>query len=476
MSLFSEKLGAFIERSRLTEQQLSKASGFTRSYIALMKSGLRISPDTRKMADLFDALGLTPYEREELWADYMRAKFGDDTFELRRRMISLIQSFNAAPPLRIRSGFEHEIPDVSAVHGRSNVEQIVRTVIEKEASEESPHLRLILQPDLPSLFSTILARHVSDPRMKIEQIFGFEQGTEKELPDRFYNLKAYEWIVPMIVHSEGSSCRFYYYYDRIQAHFNTNTLLPYLVLTQKYAVSISVDYECALVTDRPEQLKMFSQLFTGQRDRCFEVGLPLREYSRQLGYRLSAIPEKGQIYSLASQPRLSLVLTDEILDKYLSSEPEVRALAGDIMRRERELLSKSGPASIFFTEEGVKRFMEEGIVDLMSGTGLPPIEPADRKRMLEHLIRLIRDGKLKAFLLEESQIVFPKELSISAYDRKQVSAVYLSEDPESRMALSEHTLMEMIYAFLEGLENSPYVRPLEETLSYLQKCVLQQQV
>ena len=52
MSKFSEHLDKCISNSGMTENQLAKMSGFNRSYIALMKNGQRVSPDTEKMVKL----------------------------------------------------------------------------------------------------------------------------------------------------------------------------------------------------------------------------------------------------------------------------------------------------------------------------------------------------------------------------------------------------------------------------------------
>ena len=45
MTRFSEYLEQVVIRSGMKEKELAKASGFARSYIALMKTGQRVSPD-----------------------------------------------------------------------------------------------------------------------------------------------------------------------------------------------------------------------------------------------------------------------------------------------------------------------------------------------------------------------------------------------------------------------------------------------
>ena len=82
MSEFSQALECGIYKSGLTENQLAKISGFTRSYIALMKNGQRVSPDTVKLKKLLEALSLSAYEYENIWNAYLKARYGEDTYKM----------------------------------------------------------------------------------------------------------------------------------------------------------------------------------------------------------------------------------------------------------------------------------------------------------------------------------------------------------------------------------------------------------
>lgn len=61
MSKFSEHLDKCISNSGMTENQLAKMSGFNRSYIALMKNGQRVSPDTEKNGQTSGCTGVTAF-------------------------------------------------------------------------------------------------------------------------------------------------------------------------------------------------------------------------------------------------------------------------------------------------------------------------------------------------------------------------------------------------------------------------------
>ena len=125
MSKFSDHLEQGIMSSGMTEKQLAQMSGFTRSYIALMKNGQRVSPDTEKMTKLIQALNLPPYESEELWKEYIRASVGDYVFERDLAVVDFIHSFNNVSDISIKAVHQYDIPDIKTVNNRMNLEYLI---------------------------------------------------------------------------------------------------------------------------------------------------------------------------------------------------------------------------------------------------------------------------------------------------------------------------------------------------------------
>lgn len=94
MSGFSELLESYIQRCGLTQEELAQSSGFSRSFIALMKSGQRMpSPDRYKsMAQLMDAMGLSPDESDRLWRSLERCRTGEVKYAQWQEIIRLLDS------------------------------------------------------------------------------------------------------------------------------------------------------------------------------------------------------------------------------------------------------------------------------------------------------------------------------------------------------------------------------------------------
>ena len=467
VSQFSERLREYIERSQLTEQQLAKASGFTRSYIALMKNGLRISPDTEKIGKLLSALSLTTYEKDQIWADYMRAKFGDDTYELRRQMVSLIEKFNQKPSLKILSSAVYQIPEVETIYGKHDLEYLIKALIEEEANKENGHVKMILQPELDLLQDILTMQRRSHPGLVIEQVLVLEQGVNISTEGKMYNMRAFEWMTQMILSGDEGSCRFYYYYDRIRSVFNQNTLLPYLILTSKYAVSISIDMEYAIVSTGEEKLKLFNELFEKRKQMCTALASPVYSPEESVAYQISMVQESNCIYTLRDQPYMAVFSDPELIRKYLLKKLDARDRIIDLFKEEQNLVDKGGRIISYFTKSGLQRFAQNGEIDGSPVKTSFPVQKADRIRVLNKLIQLIQKKQYSGFLINDDMMKYPKELIINVYDNRQVLAFYLNEENKARLFLQEHTLGEMLYSFLEGLGNSQYVLPVKDTLDFL---------
>ena len=94
MTNFAKSLEKYIYRSALTESQLAKISGFNRSYIALIKNSQRVPADVEKVRRLIAALNLSPYEYDSLWKEYLKARYGEEKFELQRQIVNLLKVLN----------------------------------------------------------------------------------------------------------------------------------------------------------------------------------------------------------------------------------------------------------------------------------------------------------------------------------------------------------------------------------------------
>ena len=243
MSEFSQALECGIYKSGLTENQLAKISGFTRSYIALMKNGQRVSPDTVKLKKLLEALSLSTYEYENIWNAYLKARYGEDTYKMHMSAISFIESFGRISTISIKSDFFHDIPDINTINNRMDLEVFVKAVLEQEALTQDGYVRMIMQEDFSLLYTMLPSVCRSNNKLKVEHIICLEGADGDNVKNRIRNLEILKVLMPVFLAGNENGYDVYFYYDKIASHFASTALMPYMIMTSNYVVNISVDLE-----------------------------------------------------------------------------------------------------------------------------------------------------------------------------------------------------------------------------------------
>ena len=231
----------------MTENQLAKMSGFNRSYIALMKNGQRVSPDTEKMVKLLDALALQPFEHDSLWSEYIQERMGKDRYKVVEAIKDLIESMGSNLNISVKSQYHHEIPDIKTIDNIMDLNYMIKVVIEEEARKEDGKLYLIMQPDKKGIFGWLPGICKNSPGLKIEHIVCMERDQESNEKDQVYNIQILKELFKMMLADENFNYEAYYYYDRIISHFDTAALMPSAVITSEYVINIAADFEHALV-------------------------------------------------------------------------------------------------------------------------------------------------------------------------------------------------------------------------------------
>ena len=84
-------------------------------------------------------------------------------------------------------------------------------------------------------------------------------GVERE--ELLYNLKFFEKLVPVILSEKELRYHIYYYYDKVNSHFASSTLMPYVIITSDYVINISVDLNHGLISKDREVINLYSHLY-----------------------------------------------------------------------------------------------------------------------------------------------------------------------------------------------------------------------
>lgn len=473
MTDFAKSLEKYIYRSTLTESQLAKISGFNRSYIALIKNGQRVPADMEKVRRLITALNLSPYEYDILWKEYLKARYGEENFELQSQIVNFIEGFEHQPRISIMSNYQHEIPDIKSVNNRMDLDYMVKAVVENEALRENGKLRLIVQSDFEFLFNLLPCVYRNSSKLTIEHIVCLEGGMA-ENKGLLYNLKFFGKMIPIILSEKESRYHIDYYYDKVTSHFASSVLMPYVVISSDCVINISVDLNHALISRDVDVIGLYNLLFDLRKRECRPMLHSIGENDEYLELCQEKPKEPVEaVYSIGSQPCFGLLDIESMIFKYINRDRIEAAYQFQKLIQENKRFVSDGKTPIisYFSKVGLKSLMEDGIVKEVPRELYTALEVEDRRKLIEMLIEAIEAGWYTAFLLDDNCISYPENLIITAKEMTSVNIFYLPENNESRFALQEQSLSKMIYDFLADFGKSTYVLSKEETLKYLKNII-----
>ncbi len=489
MSEFSNMLEQHILQAGLSEIQLAQATGFSRSYIARLKNGQRISPDTERMTKLFDALSLTAAEYTELWNLYLEERLGKERYGLTRRMLGFLSSFRQVSRLEAAVRLEYSVPEVSLVEGNADLRYMIRVLIEQEAAgrrvgvqeaagrragvQEAAgqraaghgkrHVRLFLQPECASAMEALKNGFKMNPDFLAEHIVCLEKEKKTE------NIILLQDLIPVILSRKGADYRVYYYYDRVAAHLNSFSLMPYFLITGDCVLNMDYELEHGIIYRDPQIRDFFVKQFDRTAGACRPLYERLSDEAELMDHYLQP-KAANHFYCIGIQPCMGLLEAAELIGRYLPEgiSRAAEALQNRIKGGRKDMLCCGCRVTSYFTEEGIRRLMEEGIVEELPDVMMErPLLEEDRYRALKELIEQAEQGFYELHLIQEKKYCYPEGVMIDAYDFDDVVLYYYAEDMNGCFIMGEKSLARLFYEFLESFKDSAYVCSVSETLKYL---------
>lgn len=471
MSKFSEHLDQSIINSGMTESQLAKLSGFTRSYIALMKSGRRVPPDRIKMGKLIEALNLSPHEHDEIWSEYMRARLGEDTYKIDKSIVEFIQSFNQISTLNIKSYFNHEIPDISTITNRMDLEYFLKVVCENESKKSDGFLHMMIQNDTPGLMNFIYGMLDNNSHLKVEHILCMDSVKDGSSSQIIYNIEILKNLMPLALSDYSKNYEVFYYYSSIVERSGMISLMPFVIITSSYVITVSETLDTAVVLNDSQICELYEEKFQKQKQKCKRLFLRTDDYEDLSESYAQAHFSGEKLYSFSEQPCFGVLDITAIAKKYYCLEDKRVLRTLEELNEKNYTFYKNHNVSViaYCTESGIRRFMETGRVDEIAKEIYRPIEPKDRVNMLVSLMENVKNKKYTIYLIDEQKMDYPQNLFLTGSSISNVRIQVLSERLHVRFMLNESGLSKTMYNFCERFCESSYVIGGEKVRIILEK-------
>ncbi len=466
-SYFSEELQKLIRERNVKIYVLAAASGIDRTLIHKILKGDRIPSHRSMVQKLACVLLLTPEESEKLMDSYQLAKMGEDNYSRRKNIQDFFNVFHNTSELNsiiVKTDYRHQVnvlPNNAVVYGCLEINNLVKTVIEMEASRKNGKIQIIAQPEYSFLFELLASIGMDQRDWKIDHVICL--GNSLKGKDSLYNLNCFRTIMPIIL----SGCEYnpMCYYDNVASHISSTSIMPYMLLTSGYVINISYDISYATISDSSQYIELYRHTF----EDFIKKSTPMLTITHN--HQAETLPPSVSLYgyirySLSFDPHLVSFMSEKTRNKYLQpdfSKQEETNIGEQIQP------SKDGVETVYFTEEGLDRFLNTGVLPKMYQEFFSPLDMADRYVLLKKMYDMTLAGDYHPVLINSVAFNIPEYLSIIAF-QNAVNFMFILPDNESSICtLEEKSLVYAFHDFFKYLPESSMVLSPEETLAVIKQ-------
>ena len=448
MSSYGENLRRYIKDSGMSVRRLSLEAGMNRTLLQKYLSGERLPKNIKEVEHLSDCLMLSPEKRELLAQEYNRSRQGEKRYEsflMIRDMLHGLTDFRMHPvsagtmeeaPLAADSGQKSPfMTEGSKVcKGSMEVEQALRSVLKRamDAGGEET-IQIIAQPEAENLLKTVLA--VCGGKNSwggVEQIVCLDEDSS----EGNNNISTVYSLLPMLF----GSLRYqsFYYYDKKDAHINSMSLFPVMILAGDTAMICNYKMDEGLVFYHRDSVdfcrRQYSRMKKHTRLLTPSFKDDVTEWMTFLQNFMTDIAVAD--VCIGSIPCITYALNETILKEVLRLDEEGNRCLMNIFAKNRETFlkaaDKKAPINIF-DEKGLRYFMETGRTDEYPYDWYIPVPIPYRLLILEGMIAMGENGYMEYIMtnpdfltLDPNLLIYVGENVVFQYHQADQLSQYFS--------------------------------------------------
>lgn len=491
MSAYGECLKKYIKENGMSVRKLSIETGINRTLIQKYLSGDRLPKNAEEVRLISEGLMLSPEKQEDLMEQYNRSSYGAKryaSFLMIRDILCGLTDYRMTPEPAASAGEDKKAsafglfaeegePDLvgqggsRACIGSMEVENALRFMLKRQR-KTGKHwtLRIISQPDSEILLKTVLSVCTGQD-VEIEQIVCLDEDSS----EGNNNIRTIYGLLPMLfgsVHYQS-----YYYYDKKDAHINTMSLLPVLVLAGDSAMVCSYRMDEGLVFFQKESVQFFHRQYDKIKSRTrFLTGYLQDNVTEWMDFLRSFVTELSVTeICIGATPCITYCLDEKMLNRYLQvGGEERRYLMETFVSNRDKVMKRTGTKAILniFSEAGLRHFMETGRSDEYPDACYTPVAFPDRVLILERMIGMAEQGYIRYVLTNPDRLTLDEKLLI--YVNEKVIFQYRQNTHLSQyFSVTERGIRRSFQEFVAFAGENNWICRQEETLRKMKELLVQ---
>ena len=478
MSLFGEHLRALIDSNDINIYALAKSSGLERTAVHKIISGDRI-PSEEYVHKLAEVLPLSPEERQQLLESYKISKIGESKYRQRIQVKELIESIayieNGITVITSTTDVAYQVPLVNSnttAIGHFAVNNLIKSVIEDILTDGSKQeLDFFIPESYGYFYNELLASYLRHPQMQIRHIMAFTKKTDF-LNHINRNLSLLSQVLPFAF-APGTGYFSYYFY-RTSHDAEMTQAMPYFVITSRgKLVLINKDFSKAVLICDADIVALYRESFGAMLEQATPLIEQLNSTVDFLVYYKEIVSAPDlPVYWIESEPCITLIITDEMINEYLRQDIPDREGMLNLMYKHCSFYRKNKfHIKNICTTDGLYRIINSGYL-----CGIPSeiMNPFTRETT-KHLLSILKEKSkkdneiVKVVFTNPSKITIPCKTFLSISRKAGVNFIMHSKALTVGRAICilEDSIDEAFWDFAESLEDSGITYSESDSLATL---------
>lgn len=458
MSILSEKLKYFLSQKGYTIAELSGRSGIERSTLYQYLKGSRPLKNRRQLEMLMSELQLTPGERMEVLEAYEITQVGLVQYNRRCKVREILNSLltieekeSVAPKLE-QETYLRTTEGQQLIEGELEINRLVNNVI-YETMLQGGELRLLTQPDNDLLMESLLLLCDDNVQTRVTQIICLEVNGGRDGCRNLENIRRILRYGIGIRHYEPM-----YYYGTPAEHYGIMNVMPYLVVTDHYAVQISSDWKAAILHSNAEVVGYFGQFFEKMRRQSHTLMVSVDGFGgNQAKWGQDYL--RGTTFSSTMEICSGLCSVQfwdkHLIGKYINREiPDCETVIENYAAYTKMLYGtkRSGQVTVLMNASFVEEFIRDGVFReypsiFFSGS----ISVADRRILIERILKAVEEGWYHIRLLPAENFSLSYHWEIIISRGESMLFQYAHQNQFKIFQFGEADIMEAVYDYLDSI-------------------------
>ena len=474
MSEFSNTLSQFIHEKNIKVYSLIKYCNFDRSTMYKIINGKRNPPTKETIDKMAEFMHLTPAEYIRFVEAYEITKIGADNYYRRKNAQNFLMNFpdnfsicpgNHMPFGAVEKTFS-EFPSCAALSTQLELNYVMRNVLSEESHDEQGKIALFLQPDYEFLFNLLSSLNLGCS-LEIRQILCLSNVETLTNDHELYNLKYFKNIFPLYLRNLDYQA--YYFYDSIHSHFFNLNAFPYFIVTSRYAIACSSDYQQGIFYKEPSVIQQFWKIFHSCQGKCQSLFQVFHLTPQNVSMISNIALNETTSYLLQPEACFTPFISEGILTEALSRNFYDRQQLIEMLYQFFQANTKNlSHMHVYFTKKGIRRFIETGRLKEIPKDFCRSFLPEERLQMLQALLPVCYQGYYR--MLKQPLDQLPVNLHLCVSDKMGYFSFDNVENQATYLMLNETGILSVFLDYMQSLDDSSFYTP-EETGTFIKSAI-----